>query len=154
MPFSLRKLTKLQLLAVSLLLLTAITGLATTGHWLAKLKSNHAGAVPALATVAQTKQTAPKLEVELVALTPTGFDPEKISRPKGAFLLVIQNRAGVNELAFQFDKDVGTKLKDVKVAPKKASWSDVVDLNPGTYKMTELTHPEWSLEITITPPVK
>lgn len=86
-----------------------------------------------------------------MTLRATGFDPAKIARPKGAFFLVIQNRAGVNELAFQFDKEVENKLKAVKVAPKKTSWSDVVDLNPGTYKMTELTHPEWSLEITIKP---
>ena len=85
MPFSFRKLTKLQLVAFSLLLLTAVTGLATSGRWLPKLKSNRAGAVSALATVAQTKQPAPKLEVEIVTLRPTGFDPATISRPKGAF---------------------------------------------------------------------
>ncbi len=154
MPFSLRKLTKLQIVAFSLLLLTAITGLATSGRWLPKLKSSRTGTLPALATVAQTKQTAPKLEVELVALTPTGFDPEKISRPKGPFLLVVQNRSGLNELSFQFDKEVGAKLKTVKVPAKKASWSDVVDLNPGTYIMTEITNPKWSLEVMITPPEK
>ena len=158
MPFLLHKLTRLQIIAVSFLLLIAMTGLATTRRWLTSQNSNRAtataaaGAVPALA--AQAKQTAPKLEVELVALHPTGFDPVTITRPKGPFLLVIQNRSGLNELSFQFDKEVGTKLKAVKVPAKKASWSDVVDLNPGTYVMTEITNPKWSLEVVITPPGK
>lgn len=155
MPFSLRRLTKLQLLAGGLLMLIVATGLAVSGRWLlhtrAKQMPLSSNLAVASAMQAKPKET-PKIEVELVTLRPRGFDPATITRPKGPFMLAIENRSGTGHISFQFDKDVGKKLKPV--TPKKSVWADVIDPNPGTYVLTETTHPNWSLTLIITPPNK
>lgn len=108
---------------------------------------------PSLSSVASASpsQTRRQGTVELLTLKPTGFDPAQITVPHKSFLLVIENRSGVNELFFRFDKEVGPKLQEIRVPLKRTSWSGIVDLPPSTYKMTEASHPEWSCTLTITP---
>lgn len=89
--------------------------------------------------------------IELLTLKPTGFDPPEITVPQKSFLLVIENRAGVRDLSFRFDKEVGARLNNIRVPYKRASWSGLVDLPPGEYKMTEVMRPEWVFRLKITP---
>lgn len=131
------------LLMAGLGLATAI-GMRTSGKSAASL-ALHANAQAQKAT----SFTPP--EVELVTLRATGFDPDTLTRPKGPFMLVIENRSGVSDLSYQFDKEVGAKLKTIKHPVKSPSWADIVDLNPGTYKLTEDNHPQWSLTLTVSP---
>jgi len=41
------------------------------------------------------KQT---VQAELVTILPTGFEPGQITRPRGRFLLLVQNRSGLQEV--------------------------------------------------------
>src|SRR6266508_4488481 len=38
-----------------------------------------------------------RIESELITITPRGFEPKEITRPTGEFLLVINNRSGLEE---------------------------------------------------------
>jgi hypothetical protein len=96
-------------------------------------------------------QTPRLSTVELLTVKPTGFDPAEITVPHQSFLLAIENRSGLDELSFRFDREVGPTLRDVRVRPKRTSWTGIVDLPPGKYKLTETNHPNWSCTITITP---
>jgi hypothetical protein len=94
---------------------------------------------------------AARLEGELVTAHPHGFEPNQIRRPSGKFLLAVDNRSGLSELILRLDHVAGARLREVQVPMKKLDWRDLVDLPPGTYRLTEANHSDWSCEITITP---
>ena len=161
MPFVLRHFTKVQIIAGSFIVLTSVTALGLSGYWFANkssarqqpaiLPSKVAPVVVAAEALSRTPQDRKKVEVEIVTLKATGFDPSSLTRPKGEFMLVIENRSGLPEVTFQFDRAVGLRLRQARVARKKASWNGLVDLPPGTYKMTEATRPAWAFSLIITP---
>src|SRR5262245_44960465 len=58
----------------------------------------------------QTAQGAPdkgRLQVELITLTPNGYTPSQISRPKGKFLLVVDDRSGLPETSQKLERVIG-----------------------------------------------
>jgi hypothetical protein len=146
MPFSLRRLSKSQWLAFSLVFLGAVVGFALS----TRESSKSIPFLPALAL--QITQPAERLEVERATVRVKGFEPATITRPKKTpFFLIIENRTGLRELSFQIDNEAGNKVntKDMKSPKGKMAWNGVIDLPPGKYRLTELTHREWSLAITI-----
>ena len=92
--------------------------------------------------------------VEEITLHPEGFYPLKLSHPKGKFLLNVCNRAGLVEANFSLVRVVGNGAKEKvihsKVHQSVLDWSSVLDLNPGSYLLTEDSNPKWSCELTIT----
>lgn len=96
-----------------------------------------------------THQRSP-MEAEIITITPLGFEPAEITRPKGAFFLVVDNRSGLEEITFRLDREAGQRQHEVRVPREQLDWDGVVDLHPGTYLLTEASHPDWLCRITIT----
>lgn len=92
------------------------------------------------------------LEVEIVTIRGTGFEPKIITRPAGKFVLTIENRSGVDEVSLRLDQQGGNRLKDLKVKKNVLDWADVLDLRAGDYFLTEANHTNWSCHIKITAP--
>lgn len=90
-----------------------------------------------------------RLEAELVTVHPTGFEPTEITRPKGKFLLIVNNRSGLTEVDLQLRRNAGTKLREKKLQFAKRRWSEVIQLPPGQYEITEANNPEWIFRMTI-----
>jgi hypothetical protein len=90
------------------------------------------------------------LEAEIVTLRPFGFEPAEIARPKGRFILMVDNRSGLGDMDLQLNRETGNHLHAVKVSKEQLDWNDEFDLSPGRYVLTEAGHPEWSCWITIT----
>ena len=90
------------------------------------------------------------LSVELITLTPKGFDPGEISPVRGRFLLAVDNRSGQPDVELLLLRESGHKLREVKVPKETADWSDLFDLPPGRYVLTEAGHPEWKCGINVT----
>lgn len=90
-----------------------------------------------------------RVEAELITLRPTGFDPAEITRPRGRFLLAVDNRSGLDELVLRIDRQDKGRIHERRMARGKLSWRQVVDLQPGSYLLTEANHPEWVCRITI-----
>lgn len=111
-------------------------------------------ASPAEAFRAKTSvpQTQERVEAEIVTLRPWGFEPKEITRPKGKFLLAINNQSQkAEQLTFSFTEDRGKKLKEVKLDVRgKHRANNLYDLNPGRYQLAVDGHPEWILSFNIT----
>ena len=92
-----------------------------------------------------------RLETELITLQPSGFEPNEIKRPQGAFILGVDNRAGVEAIELQLMRADGQRLNALQTPKRKVSWREVVDLAPGRYLLSVANHPEWTCNVTILP---
>jgi hypothetical protein len=125
-------------------LFVAAAGLAAFGRLVGK--SPGPGTIP-VAPMANTDQ----LEVELISVRPEGFEPLEIIRPKGPFVLVVDDRSGRENSSFQLRQLKGERLRDLTTNRKKAEWYDVFNLPPGKYILTDAANPERQCQITIQP---
>src|SRR5262249_17216934 len=93
-------------------------------------------------------------EAELITLTPDGYIPPQITRPKGKFLLVVDDRSGLPQTFQKLERLIGEgngeKMKDANVKRAQTLWTEEYDLAPGEYLLTEANHPSWKLKITVT----
>ena len=110
----------------------------------ARLPTEALGRVPA-------KPQAGEVEAELLTVRPYGFEPSQITRPAGQFLLAIDNRSQIGDLSLQVDRVAGARLRQVRLRKGRPDDSNLLDLPPGQYLLTEADHPEWACKITITP---
>jgi hypothetical protein len=101
--------------------------------------------------LSQQRENQVHLETELITLQPSGFEPNEIRRPQGAFILGVDNRAGVETIELQFMRADGQRLNALQTRKRKVSWREVVDLAPGQYLLSVANHPEWTCNITILP---
>ena len=101
------------------------------------------------ASSAQQPEKQVRVETELITLQPWGFEPNEISRPQGAFILGVDNRAGVESIELQFMRADGQRLNALQTPKRKVSWREVVDLPPGEYLLSVANHPEWTCNVTI-----
>jgi hypothetical protein len=90
-------------------------------------------------------------EVELITLRPAQFEPAEITRPKGAFVLFIDDRSGRENSSLALQRINGGQLRAISLQRKNAEWNDVVDLTPGTYILQDTANSELRCQITIFP---
>ena len=93
------------------------------------------------ATMVQGPQ-AP-VQAELVTVTPTGFEPSELTRPKGRFLLAIDNQSGLDEVEFYFERETGGRVNVPLSRRGKLAWREIVDLTPGTYILRATNDESW-----------
>jgi len=91
------------------------------------------------------------LEVELVAVSPSGFEPARIARGRGPFLLSVLNRSGAPALDLTLRRAAGGVVREVKIREGGLKWRGALDLAPGLYVLGEAGHPEWECHITVSP---
>lgn len=101
----------------------------------------------------QKAATPEPLIVEQLTLRPSGFYPFEFTRPSGKFLLAVNNRVGIVEMNLRLSRETSNgvlrNLSEVKVHRRQSDWNDVVDLQPGTYLLTEASNPKWVCRITV-----
>jgi hypothetical protein len=98
----------------------------------------------------QGKSERQKIEPVIIVLTPTGFEPNEITRPKGLFLLVVNNRSNNPDITLRLDHESGRRTHEEHLHGGKIDWRQPVDLPPGRYVLTEPNHPEWTCSFMIT----
>jgi len=100
----------------------------------------------------QQVPTKPKLtDSVLITITPGGFNATQITSPPIPFFLLIENRSGLSEVSLRLDRLAGSRLRQVSVGREQPDWSDLLDLTPGEYVLSEANHSDWNCRITITP---
>jgi hypothetical protein len=112
-----------------------------------QVKSANPGA--ASAPDGQAMQTEPKMQAEIITITPRGFEPLEIRRAPGRFILMVENRSGLETVTFRLDQENGSRLYEKELPQEKPDWSEVIDLQPGTYQLTEADHADWLSRVTI-----
>ena len=105
---------------------------------------------PAPSEAATMDQRAP-VQAELITITPTGFEPSELTRPKGRFLLAIDNQSGLEQVEFYFEREAGGRVNVPLSRRGKLSWREIVDLTPGTYILRATNDESWRCRIRITP---
>ena len=90
-----------------------------------------------------------RVEAELITILPSGFQPAEITRPRGRFLLAVENRSGFSTVDFRLDAERGNRVFQVNRTWERADWNELLNLAPGRYVLTEASHPEWQCVITI-----
>jgi len=90
-------------------------------------------------------------EIELITLRPAGFEPTEITRPKGPFVLFIDDRSGRENSSLLLQRTNGGQSRAIGLQRQKSEWNDVVDLTPGTYVLQDANNSELRCQITILP---
>jgi hypothetical protein len=94
------------------------------------------------------------IEFEVVTITRFGFEPPSITRPKGRFILSVENRSRLNasaRLGTEVNGALDSALKTIPLPHDHPDFHDVFDLVPGSYILVEDAHPAWKCKITIKP---
>lgn len=137
--FSLKRPSQRFRLSLSLLLLLG-SGVLILAHF--KRTSTEA------ATVVDGPQAA--VQAELITVTPAGFEPAELTRPKGQFLLAIDNQSGLDEVEFYFEREAGGRVNVPLSRRGKLAWREIIDLTPGTYILRATNDESWRCRIRIT----
>lgn len=154
------RMTRIAPLLFAVIALIAASGLmASARAWFRPGATTVAESVASSVNTATTAQhlVAPSsssphkaLEAEIVTIRPWGFEPAEINRPKGRFVLMVDNRSGLGDVDLRLNRQAGGSLHQVRVPREQQDWNDEFELEPGQYVLTESSHPEWSCRITIT----
>lgn len=146
---------KRQTFLIFLLIVTAAVIAAGARTWNAHATKGSAVASAREAAVPATSQGKGRrdhnMQVELMTVRRHGFEPAEITRPRGQFLLAVDNRSGLEEVNLRIIREAGNGVREIKVNRRNPDWRGLVNLPPGSYRMTEADHPDWSCRITITP---
>ena len=97
----------------------------------------------------QNEKAGMIVETELIALTPTGFEPAEVTRPAGEFILMVENRTR-QPVSLSLARETGERLHEMKESREEPDWNELENLTPGRYLLTEADHPEWTCSVTIT----
>ena len=96
-------------------------------------------------------RASPPVPAHVLVLRPMGFEPAEVSWPKERFFLAIENHTNVSDITLNLDRELGGRVKEVKLKTRRERAAGIFDLPPGNYLLTETNHPGWVCRITITP---
>ena len=100
-------------------------------------------------TTAPEARATPALEVLPIQLRRFGFVPLEITRPPGDYLLSVGNQSGSSEIDLGFQREHLPRLFEGRIKRERLRWRQKVNLTPGTYLITEASHPDWVCRIVI-----
>lgn len=145
-----KALRPLSILAVVVLIAVAAFALATSG--------TASRTAPATASTVATRKPSSDgpVQVELLTVLSTGFDPAEIMRASGPFLLLVENRSGVDLGTLQLlpvgdGSQSAAPLLETSIGKGQRDWSARVELPAGVYVLKQVDEPGWSCKITIAP---
>ena len=118
--------------------------------WLASEKEAYPATAEASAKTVQDNSRG-RLEVELITLRPTGFEPNALTRSRGRFLLALDNRSRAAEVDIQLTSMNGERVAAKRMKMRELRWRQVIDLPAGQYVLSEANNAEWRCEIIISP---
>ena len=141
-------------LALSVLSLALLAGSSLMGRELLRsfAKVLTPTAEPKTPNTLQDETRRGRVEAEVITILPTGFQPAQITRPRGRFLILIDNQSDSDDLTLRLNSVNGQRLREVRQKKEERLLRQLEDLPPGEYLLTASAGTEeWVCRITITP---
>ena len=82
-----------------------------------------------------------------IALTSSGFTPNEIQHAPGRFAIAVENTTLSGDYLLRLKAEDGTVLNEFQVQKGSSAWT--INLQTGTYVLTEADHPQWTCRIVI-----
>ena len=82
-------------------------------------------------------------------LNSSGFVPTELRPQSKRFLLSLDNRTNLKELVLRLSGNDGNQIRELKVRGGDGDWSELFELQPGTYTLSEASHPGWTCNVII-----
>jgi hypothetical protein len=89
--------------------------------------------------------------VELITITPRGFEPNSIRRPAGRVILVVVNRSELPTMTLKLLSENGAVLGQTQLPRNRRRWSFPANLPAGRYRVVDASRPSVVCNIEITP---
>lgn len=105
---------------------------------------------PPQATAAATPPVEQRMTAELILISPRGFEPSTIRRPKGPVLLAMVNRSELPLMTLRLEQVNGSMLRTVEMPRNRRRLSIPMTLEPGRYRIVDIQRPTRSLSLEIT----
>jgi len=134
------------LLAAALLVTTAVVAVSARS-WLTPRTA--AKEVVAKTKVMDDSQQQLPADVTLTTLNATGFSPSEIAHEAGRFRIVVRNKSGVADLDLRLDGEQSSRWVERHELGEIQGWVATVELEPGTYTITEANHPDRSCRLIV-----
>lgn len=80
-------------------------------------------------------------------LTSNGFTPSELQHAPGRFAIAVENRTLSGEYTLRLKAEDGTVVSELQVQKGSSAWT--VNLQTGTYTLTEADHPQWTCRIVV-----
>ena len=93
-----------------------------------------------------TAQQGTRDEVR-IELTSNGFTPSEVQHAAGSFAIAVENSTLSGEYTLRLKAEDGTILNERQVQKGSSAWT--VNLQTGTYTLTEASHAQWTCRIVI-----
>jgi len=93
---------------------------------------------------ATAQQGRDELRIEL---TGNGFTPNQVQHGPGRFAIAVENSTLSGEYTLRLKAEDGTILNEFQVQKGSSAWT--VNLQTGTYTLTEADHPQWTCRIAV-----
>ena len=93
-----------------------------------------------------TAQQGARDEVR-IELTSNGFTPSEVQHTAGSFAIAVENSTLSGEYTLRLKAEDGTILNERQVQKGSSAWT--VNLQTGTYTLTEANHAQWTCRIVI-----
>ena len=141
-------------LGVAVFALALLTASVSGREWFKSPKDISSSAPPSELKSLNTPQNdkRDRVEAEVITILPTGFQPSQITRSRGQFLILIDNKSDVDDLTYRLDSLAGEKLREMRQTKEQKIVRQLEDLPPGDYQLTASGgSEEWVCRITITP---
>lgn len=82
-----------------------------------------------------------------IELTSSGFTPNEVQHAPGRFAIAVENNTLPSEYTLKLKAEDGTVLHEFQVQKGSSAWT--VNLQTGTYSLTETDHPQWTCRIVV-----
>ena len=79
------------------------------------------------------------------------MEPAQVKVPLGAVYIVVDNQSTARDLQLSLDVEKGKQLRAVSLPRSKRTSHELYNLTPGTYILSETSHPNWTCRIVVTP---
>ena len=93
-----------------------------------------------------TAQQGARDEVR-IELTGSGFTPNEVQHAAGRFAIAVENSTLSGEYTLRLKAQDGTIVNEFQVQKGSSAWT--VNLQTGTYTLTEADHPQWTCRIVV-----